>query len=96
MAYEERYRPSENVHNIIMEGRRKISLSGAEDVESFDEEAIIINTAKGTLVIRGQEMHIEKLSLDSGEVIIEGTIDALEYEDDARAPEGGFFSRLFR
>ena len=94
MAYEEKYK-TEMRHNLIMEGREKVSVSGVEYVESFDEEEIVINTPIGVLLIRGQELHIEKLSLDTGDVIVLGQIDKLEYEDDVKIT-GGFLSRLFK
>jgi len=96
MAYDDRYKAAEASHNVIMEGRRKLSVSGVEDVESFDEGEIVMGTAQGVLVLHGQDMRIEKLSLDTGEVTVEGMIDKLEYEDDASSDEGGFFSRLFK
>ena len=95
MAYEDNYRPVEVPQNLILESRRKLSVTAVKDVESFDEGAVVINTARGALIVRGSELHMEKLSLDSGEVIVEGTIDSLEYES-AAAPTGGFFSRLFK
>ena len=54
-----------------------------------------MRTVKGTLVVRGEELHIEKLSLDGGELKVEGAVDALSYEDDGRE-RGSFLSRLFR
>ena len=95
MAYDEKYRAAEMPSSVIMENRKRISVSGVEDVGSFDEGEIVITTSKGTMVLHGRELRIEKLSLDSGDVIVEGEIDALQYEDDAR-PSGGLFTRLFR
>lgn len=94
MAYDEKYK-AEIPHNVIMEGREKLSVSGVEDVESFDEGEIVMNTSKGILIVRGQELHIEKLSIDSGDVIVVGQLEKLEYEDDVKIT-GGFFSRLFK
>jgi len=97
MAYEDRYKTAEPSHNVIIEGRKKLSVSGVDDVESFDENEIIMGTAQGVLVLSGKDLRIERLSLDSGEVIVEGIVDALEYEDDADSPAGGgFLSRLFK
>ncbi len=95
MAYEEKYRTAELAHNVIMEGRRRVSVSGVDDVGSFDECEIVIGTTKGILTVRGQDLHIEKLSLDSGDIIMEGDIDSLSYEDDVRK-SGGFLNRLFK
>ncbi len=90
----EQYKLTESPNNVILEGRRKVSVSGVTDMESFDEAEVVLGTTAGTLVLRGSELHVEKLSLDSGDVIVTGIIDVMEYED---VPEssGGFFSRLF-
>ena len=95
MAYEEKYKLAELPHNVIMESRKKVSVSGVDDVESFDDGEIVMGTAQGILIIRGKELRIEKLSLDSGDVTIEGIIDKLEYEENAKASDG-LFSRLFK
>ena len=95
MAYEDTYKPVEVPQNLILESRRKLSVTAVKDVESFDEEIVVINTARGSLIVRGSGLHMEKLSLESGEVIVEGTVDSLEYESD-EAPSGGLFSRIFK
>ena len=82
-------------HHVILEGRSRLSVSGVIDVESFDEQNIICQTGKGTLVIKGDGLHIDKLSIDGGELSLEGTVDSLVYEDDIKQG-GGFWSRLFR
>ena len=96
MQYEDR-RPRQEAadHHVILEGRASLSVSGVEEVESFDENAIVMRTAQGTLVVRGEELHIEKLSLDGGDVRVEGMVDSLTYEDDG-GPRAGFLARLFR
>ncbi|MGI6578116.1 MAG: sporulation protein YabP [Eubacteriales bacterium] len=93
MAYEQ-VKNTEMPHNIILESRERLSVSGVEDVESFDDESIIIYTSRGTLTVRGNDMRIEKLSVDLGELTVEGNISALEYEDEIRRSEG-FWRRLF-
>lgn len=95
MAYEEKTQRTEQLSNLILEGRAKLSVSGVEYVDSFDEETVVISTTKGTLLVKGQELHLEKLSLDTGEIIVEGMIDGLTYEDSGKQAEG-FFSRLFK
>ena len=96
MQYEEK-RPRQEAadHHLILEGRASLSVSGVEEVESFDENAIVARTALGTLVVRGEELHIEKLSLDGGDLRVEGMVDSLTYEDDGGV-RGGFLARLFR
>lgn len=95
MAYEDKYEP-ELPHNVIMEGRERLSISGVEDVESFDEETVVVYTSKGMLIVKGSDLHIEKLSLDGGELSVEGLIDSLRYEEESSGGGGGLFSRLFR
>jgi len=95
MGYEERNMTQERAHHILLEGRVQLSVSGVEEVESFDESTIVMITSQGTLVVRGEELHIEKLSLDGGDLKVEGTVDSLTYEDEGRE-RGGFFSRLLR
>jgi sporulation protein YabP len=79
-------------HHVILEDRSALSVSGVEEVESFDENSILMSTAQGTLVVRGEGLHIEKLSLDGGDLKVEGSIDALSYEE--RRPKGSWLSRL--
>ncbi len=82
-------------HRITLEGREKLTVGGVEDVERFDESCIIMSTCAGTLIVTGQGLHIDKLSLDGGELHVDGHIDGLEYEEEPLGRSGGFFSRLF-
>ena len=91
MAYEERQLP----HHIMLDARSSLTVSGVEEVESFDENTIVMVTVRGTLVVRGDGLHIEKLSLDGGDLKVEGLVDSLTYEDEGRE-KGGFLARLLR
>ena len=91
---EERKKNTDMPHNIILEGRARMSISGVVDVESFDETVITLYTTRGLLILRGSGMHIERLCLETGELGVEGTIDSLQYSDEQQS--GGFFSRLFK
>ena len=95
MAYDDSRLPAEAAHHILLEGREQLTVSGVEEVESFDENTIVMLTNRGTLIVRGEELHIEKLSLDGGDLRVEGNIDSLTYEDSGRDRAGGFFARLF-
>jgi len=84
-------------HNIIMENRSKASISGVEDVDSFDEQNVILFTSAGLLTVRGHGFHINKLNVESGEVVIEGDIESLTYSETmGRDSGGGFFAKLFK
>ena len=82
-------------HHIMMEERSSLTVSGVSDVERFDENEIVMSTSKGTLVVTGEDLHIEKLSLDGGDLKVEGNIDALTYEE-SRRERGGLLARLLR
>ena len=81
-------------HRLELEGRERLTVSGVEDVERFDETGIIMSTSVGTLVITGEDLHIGKLSLDGGELHVDGRIDSVSYED-GPAPRMSLLSRLF-
>lgn len=81
-------------HELRLENRARLNVTGVREVESFDESAVVLHTAKGVLVIRGQSLHLQTLSIDGGQVAVDGTVDALVYEEPQKT--GGFFSRLFR
>ena len=83
-------------HHVTMEDRRGLTVSGVEDVERFDDANIVLSTTQGMLVVSGEGLHIEKLSLDGGDLKVEGKIDALSYEERTERNVGGFFSRLLR
>ena len=82
-------------HNIIMEDRRLITVSGVRDVDSFDEQTIVVFTDIGELAIRGSDLHINKLSVEVGELTVEGHISSLTYTDN-EPKTAGFFSKVFR
>ena len=84
----------QTAHRLELVGRERLMVSGVEDVERFDETGIVMSTSAGTLVVTGEDLHIGKLSLDGGELHVEGRVDSVTYEDDG-AGRGGFFSRLF-
>lgn len=82
-------------HRVSLVDRSRLEITGVAEVESFDENAIIMSTSQGGLTIRGEGLHIETLSLDGGALKVEGTVESLSYEDRAE-DAGGFWSRLFR
>jgi len=82
------------VHHLELVGREQLTVSGVEDVDRFDETVIVMSTSAGTLVVSGEDLHIGKLSLDGGELHVDGRIDSLTYED-AGPSRGGLLSRLF-
>ena len=84
------------VHRLQLEGREKLTVAGVEDVERFDDQCIVLRTGAGTLVVSGEGLHIGKLSLDGGDLKVEGDIDAVTYEEDRAGGREGFFARLLQ
>ena len=82
-------------HRLVLEGRNMLSITGVTDAVSFDEAAAVLETAGGTLLIRGAELHVEQLNLEAGEVRLSGRVDSLVYEENTKT-QGGFFQRLFQ
>ena len=82
-------------HRLELEGRERLLVTGVEEVERFDEEEIVMNTTAGTLVVGGSGLHIGKLTLDGGELHVDGTIHTLLYEDQGPSQSGGLLRRLF-
>ena len=68
-------------HQIILQDRKTLDLSGVADVDSFDDIMITAYTSLGALKVRGRELHIQKLNLDDGVLSVVGQIDELIYDD---------------
>ena len=81
-------------HHVVIEERKSLTVSGVEDVERFDETGIVMSTSAGLLVVTGEDLHIGKLSLDGGELHVDGRIDSIAYEEQGGG-RGGWLSRLF-
>jgi sporulation protein YabP len=79
-------------HGLHMEGRERLSIKGVEDVAGFDENTVLLRTTAGELCIRGQELHIDRIDLDAGQLELRGRVQELSYDEPA---QGGFLSRLF-
>ena len=90
----EKTRAATGPQNLMLENREKLLIQGVQQVESFDEETIQLDTLLGALVIRGRGLHIDRINDQNGEVAVTGEIVALLY-DETRF-KGGFLARLLR
>ncbi len=81
-------------NNIIIENRKKFTLSGVKDVISFDEETVMLDSTQGTLVIKGMGLHIQTFEAETGDLAGEGKVNAIVYTAEEKG--SGFFSRLFK
>ena len=85
------------VQNLVLENRNKLNVTGVKDVLSFDDEVIIMETELGLLTIKGDNLKINKLSIDTGDVIIEGEINNLGYNNHSKKEqEGSILSKIFK
>lgn len=85
------------MQNLVLENREKLSISGVNDVLSFDDQIVILETGLGLLTIKGENLRINKLSIDSEEVIIEGTINNLMYsEKDIERKNTTLLGKIFK
>lgn len=85
------------IQNLILENRAKLSISGVNDVLSFDDQVVMVETELGLLTVKGQNLKINKLSLDTSEVIVEGEISYLAYsEPNQNKSSGSLLGKIFR
>ena len=80
-------------HSLSLIERKKLSMTGVTEVISFDDTFVVLKTALGTLTVQGQDLKLKQLTLDGGNVAVDGEISALSYEQ-ARN-KGGCAGRLF-
>lgn len=85
-------------HKLVISNRKAGMVTGVLDVLSFDLNEILLETEQGMLMVKGTDLHVNRLSVEKGEVDLAGNIDSIAYSSSAPADGGGegFFSRLFR
>ena len=85
------------VQNLILENRNRLNISGVLDVLSFDDQIIIVETELGMLTVKGDNLRINKLSIDASEVIVEGEVIALTYSNKDLDKKGeSFLGKIFK
>ena len=93
-------RRSRKIHNVVLYNRRQMTVSGVIRVDNFNENIIVLITDVGQMTVEGLNLHISKLSLETGDMNIDGDITGLIYTDDTSGPANGksskFFSKLFK
>ena len=84
---------SESPHRLTLDSRSRLTVSGVTDVESFDEETVLLHTTLGALCIQGEGLKLQALSIDGGEVSVTGKISSLHYAEESQSR--GFLAKLF-
>lgn len=83
-------------HNIVLENRNKLSISGVNDVDSFDDKQISAFTEMGFLTVKGSNLHINKFNTQNGELNLSGKIDSLIYSNREKISTTNLISKLFK
>lgn len=78
-------------HRLALSDRRQLTVTGVTEVVSFDESAVLLRTEQGTLVIHGKDLKLRQLSLEGGQMAVDGTVSALIYEE---PKQGGWLRRF--
>lgn len=87
----------DTIQNLVLENRKKLSISGVEDVLSFDDQIVILETSLGMLTIKGEDLRINKLSIDTTEVVIEGEMNSFSYsEKQDKKASGSLLGKIFK
>ncbi|EJP6473069.1 sporulation protein YabP [Clostridium sporogenes] len=91
------FKNDDKISNLNLENRKKLILSGVNEVISFNEEQIMLKTTLGDLDIKGSNLKMNKLDVQNGDVIIVGTINSCIYlNNESKTKRSNIFSKLFR
>ena len=80
-------------HKLTLDQRSSLTMTGVTEVVSFDENAVIVHTDLGTLTVQGQQLQLKTLSVEGGQIAVEGNVSSLHYEEPRQ--KGGWVYRLF-
>lgn len=80
-------------HKLVLTERKQLTMSGVTEVLGFEESGVLLQTALGSLMVHGQELKLKTLSPEGGQVVIEGSVSALVYEEPR---QGSLWQRLWR
>ncbi len=82
------------MHDIVIENRQRLSATGIQNVDSYEDDCIVAQSECGEIIIRGRELKISRLSVETGDMTVEGAIDSVGYN--APKTSGSFFGRVFK
>ena len=96
---EEPRKLDKKAHKVIIEERARLTVTAVEDMDSFNENEVIFLTGAGMMTVTGEDLHIRRLDLEDGTIVIEGSIEAMDYADHEELRmnnKGKFFGKVFR
>lgn len=82
------------MHNIVIENRQRLNATGIQNVDSYEDDCIVAQSECGEIIIKGHDLKITRLSVETGDMTVEGSIDSASYN--APKVSGSFFSRVFK
>lgn len=82
--------------NLFVEDRNRLTVTAVEDIDVFDESGFTVITNAGALIVKGADLHINKLNVDTGELVVDGEIDSCIFNNSYGGKNRGFISRLFK
>lgn len=90
-------KPGMRPHKCVIQNRSFVSITGLQEVVSFDENQVILDTDMGLLTLKGRELHVSRLTVEKGEADIEGTVDSMTYSSNEAYRRSGesLLHRLF-
>ena len=84
-------------HKVVIDSRTKVVITAVEDMDSFNENEVILLSNHGFITITGEDLHISKLNLDDGQLVVEGKIQSIDYADhEEERTKHGVFSKMFK
>ncbi|GAB1475936.1 hypothetical protein MASR2M70_07680 [Bacillota bacterium] len=84
------------MHSLFIEDRNRITITEVSDVDSFDEETILISLESGGMMIKGRDLHIQKLDVEDGKAVITGTVNSAAYTAKRDKSEGSLLKKLLK
>ena len=87
---------AQGMHNLVLENRNKLALTGVKDIHSFDDEIVLVETEQGILTIKGKDLKMNKLNLENSDLSVEGKIIALVYSESEVETKNKMFSKIFK
>ena len=88
--------PPTKPHSLTLQARSRAIITGVEDVDSFNDQMVVLLTTAGAMTLIGSQLHVSRLNLEAGELSIEGHIVALEYDERVKKTKASAIARLFK
>ena len=82
--------------NVFIENRERITVTAVEDIDTFDESGFTAITQEGALIVKGADLHINKLNVETGDLVVDGEVDSCVFNSSYGGKSGGLFAKIFK